>query len=91
VEQIINLKNITKDGLALANSLRLGYKAQSHELTIGFIDALSKIVEEESIVDDHLNQLFNIMLSAQQQGDLLYFADIIQYELLPHMEKILIE
>lgn len=38
--------------------------------------------------DEHLNNLFNVMLDAQKRRDNLFFADILAYELIPHLKKL---
>lgn len=81
---IQEMKELTQ---ALANALRIGYQAESHQLTLTFIDTLNHLIEQENINDEHLNQLFTVMLDAQQRDDRLFYADIIQYELLPQLEK----
>lgn len=86
------MESIAMDVCALSekliNDLRCGYQASSHQLTITWLDAMNEHLQSAKIKDSHLDNLFQIMLSAQQRKDYLFYADIIEYELLPYLKTL---
>ncbi|GHE80979.1 hypothetical protein [Thalassotalea profundi] len=88
MEQLISLPDIILLGEELTECLRLGHLAKSHQLTITFIDILNQYIIQHSIDNPHLNNILNVMLDAQQRDDRLYYADIIQYELMPYIAQL---
>lgn len=88
MEKVIPLTDITSLAQQLADSLRLGYLAKCHQLTITFIDLLSHYISQNALDNPHLNNVLNVMLDAQQRDDRLYYADILQYELLPLLDQL---
>ncbi|WP_448563704.1 hypothetical protein [Thalassotalea ganghwensis] len=72
----------------LINDLRCGYQASSYQLTITWLDALNECLQSAKIKDRHLDNLFQVMLGAQQRKDHLFYADIIEYELLPYLKRL---
>ncbi|XQW85818.1 hypothetical protein ACOYR1_03500 [Thalassotalea piscium] len=85
---LAGLTEIQQLALELSTSLRLGHLAKSHQLTIEFIDLLSQYINQNSIDDTHFHQVLNIMLDTQQRDDRLYYADLLQYELMPYLINI---
>ena len=80
--------NLSELSEKLIKDLRCGYLASSHQLTVTWLDALQKLLLEAKVEDQHLTNLFNVMFDAQQRKDHLFFADIIEYELLPYLVKL---
>lgn len=70
-----------------AASFRLGMEAQANEAFVAFIDALSTLfgTPEHQRLASELNELLGHILAAQQRGDPLSVADLLEYELAPRL------
>jgi len=89
MDSLRNFEQLEYLGTNLCDKYRIGYEVESHQLMTKFIDALVVFLEDKKLSDNQLlQQLFTIMLDAQEKKDTLYLADIIQYELLPKIKTL---
>ena len=73
--------------LAAASSFRLGMHAQGNDAFVHFVDGLRAWIEEPERGADarRLSPLFAEFVAAQMRGDYLRVADMLEYELAPHL------
>ncbi len=66
----------------VVNSLRLGLEAQAHHEMVDLMDAMLPFMEANAgRMGPAEVALINNLLAAQGRGDLLYVADLLEYEL----------
>ncbi|GAA5132083.1 hypothetical protein [Thalassotalea piscium] len=88
MEKIIALADVILVAQQLSDSLRLGFLARSHHLTSEFIELLELYLAQNALENAQLTHILNVMLDTQQRDDRLYYADILQYELIPFLTDI---
>ena len=67
----------------IAHAFRRGHDTEANELFAEFIGNLANLLSQQSELPAEFNMLLEIMLNAQMQGDYLWLADIIEFELAP--------
>jgi len=68
----------------IACSFRVGYEAQGNELLKEFTHAIDSTLS--TLSTDHLNYVnacLTLILNAQSRRDIIFIADIIEYEIKP--------
>ena len=72
---------------ATAHSLRLGMDAQGNEAFVRFLDALQSWLVDPVAAPSAaaVSPWLGPLLEAQQRGDTLGMADLLEYRLLPHL------
>jgi len=89
MDKKIMFKQLDQTGRDLCQQFQLGYEAQANNTLTDFLDLLILFIEEKKLSENkELNDLFTIMLSAQQRHDVLFLSDIISYVLLPKLANI---
>lgn len=78
---------ISTKGILTANYFRLGYEGAANSTFVEFIDAIIKYCEKHKHIGEQLNSILNIVIQAQERHDILFIADIIEYEIIPYLLK----
>jgi hypothetical protein len=73
---------------AAARAFRLGMEAQGQEAFVAFVDALQAelALPRGAAVAPRLQPLLPELLAAQERGDFLRVADLLEHELRPLLE-----
>jgi len=69
--------------------IRRGEIANAGEALTYFIEYFSTFSEKNQLAkDNNITNMLTVMLKAQERNDMLFVADILQYELLPYVKEL---
>lgn len=75
-------------GLLVADNFRLGYEGEANQMFVAFIDAVIELIAKNRLGQDlELNTVLGTLIESQTRRDLLFVADILQYELIPLLKE----
>lgn len=79
---------IAAKGIETANYFRLGYEGAANSSFVELIDAILLFCQHHKQVGEQINNILNVMIQAQERHDILFIADIIEYEITPYLLEI---
>lgn len=83
LEKVETVANLT------SKYIRCGELAFAGESLSNFIRHFSKFCEDRKLTSNKdIANMLAIMLKAQERNDMLFVADILQYELIPYLKNI---
>ncbi|WP_206484811.1 hypothetical protein [Thalassotalea sp. G2M2-11] len=89
MDKITQITEISAAGIQVANYFRLGYEGQANKELIIFLDRLELLLSAQTgEVKNSILTLTEVMFQAQTRNDMLFLADILQYELLPLLHNL---
>ncbi|HED64781.1 MAG TPA: hypothetical protein ENJ09_04410 [Planctomycetes bacterium] len=74
--------------LSAANLLRLGMNAHASELIVTIVDGVCELLQDAPPrISDPIGMILAETVAAQERGDLLREADLLEYELAPCLHE----
>ena len=85
----VSLIALEKIVIEYTNHIRRAEEGFAGEKLTSFIDNLTNYSTQNKLAENEtITNIINVMSLAQQRNDMLFVADIMQYELIPYLQQL---